>query len=92
MDTNTKVQQDDKKRTLLSLISIVLSAVACVLGWFDKTTAEGGFGIGMIAAFAAVLISLMSVKNHGHNMPAKVAFFASNIALFAAVGLGAIHA
>ena len=82
---------DDKKLTLLSYVSILFALAGTVLGYFDKATASGGFGLGMIAAFVSVLVSLMSVKDHGHNVLAKIAFFAANASLFASVALSAVQ-
>lgn len=77
------------KQNGMALISILLSVAGCLLAYFVKIGGET-FGLGQIAAFVAVLMSLMSVKDKGSNLPAMAAFWISFAALFLSVGIAAV--
>lgn len=79
-----------EKADLMGILSIVLSVLGSALGYFVKFGGDS-FGPGQIVAFIAVLLSLMSVKDKGRNILAMTAFFLSFVALFLAVGFGAVR-
>lgn len=81
--------RSEAKQTGMAFLSIILSVAGCVLGYFVQIGSDS-FGVGAVVAFAAVLTSLMSVKDKGHNLLAKIAFFFSVAALFLAVWLGVV--
>ncbi len=85
MNTESK---NSGKENMMAFISIALSVIGVAVSFFLKNGADS-FGAGAIITFVAVLASLLSVRDDGKNVLAKIAFFASVAALFIAVGLSA---
>ena len=87
-----KTDHNAGRQIMMGLLTILLSLASSAFSFVDKTGRAGGFSISTVIAFVAVLLSLMSVRDQGRNVLAKIAFFMAVAALFVTVGFSALAA
>lgn len=88
---DTKANREAKAGRM-GILSICISILGCLVGYFVNIGGDNSFGPGLILAFVALLLSLMSVENQGHNLLAKIAFILSVASLFFVAAMGAVQA
>ena len=83
---------NESRKTLYALLSIALAAVGFGLGLLLRGAFSGADSMnpGFWVSFAAFLFSFTSVRDHGHNGLAMLAFWASFIGMCAAVFINAL--
>ena len=75
------------KKDLIGIATLVMSAVGIVLGFVSKTLIFGTFTAGTWLCFAAFLMSMAAVKDHGSNRLAASAFFITFLSAFVTIYL-----
>ena len=83
---------NESRKSLYALLSVILAAVGFGLGFLLRGSFSGADSMnpGFWISFAAFLVSFMSVRDHGKNGLAMLAFWVSFIGMCAAVFINAL--
>ena len=76
------------KKTCIGLLTIVLSVVGLISGFFMKNLLFDTFTLGTWLSFIAFMLSLGSVQDHGSNVLARSAFWVSFLCMCITIILG----
>lgn len=79
---------DDKKKNLIGIMTLVMSAVGIIAGFVSKQLVFGTFTAGTWLCFAAFILSLAAVKDHGSNHLAASAFWITFLSMCVTIYLG----
>ena len=80
----------DWKKGMIGLITLGMSAVGVILGFIFRGLVFNTFTAGTWITFAAFILSLAAVKDHGSNRLAATAYFVSFLAMTLTIYLGAM--
>lgn len=88
MKEDANLAGQEKKKNLIAVACIAMAVVGAVLGIFFPVSIAGGFTAGTILSFAAFILSLGAVKDHGSNLPGMLAFTIGFLAMAASIFFG----
>ncbi|MBE5997734.1 MAG: hypothetical protein E7240_10470, partial [Lachnospiraceae bacterium] len=72
---NSISKENDSNKLKLAVLSILMSAAGIIVDAIMRRPVLDTFSIGFVLTFGAFLVSLASVKGHGSNLPAQIAFW-----------------
>lgn len=82
--------EPDAKKTLIGRGVLAASFIGLILGMIFRKPFLHTFTIGTWITFAAFLLSLAAVQDHGSNKLARLAYWTSFLCMFATVFFGAL--
>ena len=79
---------DDKKKNMIGILTLVMAAVGILAGFLSKALVFGTFTAGTWLCFAAFILSMAAVKDHGSHYLAASAFWITFLSMCLTIYLG----